>query len=197
LAAAMPAFAAENIGGFVDMRLGYSQLGGDFDVKVSPPAGASVESEESFDTTHRLDLNWVGCLGMRAYGGVLWGIGGSYGFNETEPIAGQTIDVQTWAVKGHIGYGVPFTDYFQLEALPFIGVGRSHLHSTGSHFSEAPYTEYGIDFNAVFTLPNGFQFGATAGMFWYDTSVLDETNVTRYHIHTDDVKFGAFIGVRL
>lgn len=190
--------AAENLGGFVDMRLGYGTLvNSDYECHVSTGAG-SQDVNGDFDTSHRLSLDWIGCLGMRSYGGVLWGVGANWGY-ETGEILNQEYTMQQWTVRANLGYGIAITDMFQLEAIPFAGTGRSSYKGSGSHFSDAPYWEYGANANAVFTFSNSIQLGATAGFLWYETSVFDEEISVRQKFRADgfDLMAGGFIGVRL
>ena len=118
------AHGAEDLGGFVDLRLGYET----FNTKYSLDY-PGVEAKENFDITHRINLTWMGSLGLRSYGGVLWGIGGSWYYNNDDEIPGGTdgFTYQTWTAQGHLGYGVPIGSNMQVEFTPYIGFGRSYI----------------------------------------------------------------------
>ncbi len=239
------ASGAELLGGFVDMRLSGGISGGGFDLEYSDNEGtaaqrASVNSSEDFDTSYRIKLDWVGSLGLRSYGGWIWGIGGTYNYrtdltldyrdevvpepatpdNQNDGIAGgpvtnADVDFHAWSANGFIGYAVPFGEHFQLEFMPFIGVGRAYLETPESqgHLNRAAdaYTEAGLNVNGVFTLRNGFQFGASIGYWWWETSIKHDGIETgagpagqelmgtsaRFKLSSWDYQALVFIGIRL
>jgi hypothetical protein len=218
--------AAEIIGGFVDMRLGGGISGGDYDLSVSdndPPA-FNQDASDSFDDNYRVTLSWVGSLGLRSYGGWLWGIGATYNYHSGTQItyrdevpesgaAGEftnDADLHAWSANGFIGYAVPFGEHFQLELLPFIGAGRAYLKTPESngHLNTAAdsYLETGVNLDAVYTFGNGFQFGATIGYMHWETSLLHDNIEAEAAIDGDSARFNfssetyiatVFIGVRL
>jgi hypothetical protein len=211
--------AAEILGGFVDMRLSGGITAGDYEVDVSAPNAATAfdrSSDGSFDENYRITLNWVGSLGLRSYGGWIWGIGGTFNSHSSAEVTyigdnnAETtgdVDLLAWSADGFIGYAVPFGEVFQLEVLPFIGAGRAHMDSADidGHLSRAAdaYLETGVDVNAVFTLRNGFQFGATAGIMYWESSIKsDQSRGTQaesqnFKWEQWDPHALIFIGVRL
>src|SRR4051812_39659563 len=135
--------AAEIVGGFVDLRLSGGITAGDYDVAVSDntaPVLLNRSDDGNFDENYRFAIDWVGSLGLRSYGGWIWGIGGSYNSHKGAPatyvhndaggtIATDDLDVMAWAADGFIGYALPIGEHLQLEVLPFIGAGRAYMDS--------------------------------------------------------------------
>lgn len=201
LAVVGQAHGADDLGGFVDLRLGYET----FNTKYSLDY-PGVEADENFDITHRITLTWLGSLGLRSYGGVLWGIGGSWYYNNDDELPGGTgeFTYQTWIAQGHLGYGLPIGPNMQLELVPYIGFGRSYLRT--DDFARVPgHTQNGADAtwevgaNAAFiyTFDNGLQLGANGRYFFTESSISDEAGAGRFRFEIQDFSVGATIGVRL
>ncbi|HYE06834.1 MAG TPA: hypothetical protein VEL07_15060 [Planctomycetota bacterium] len=239
------ASGAELLGGFVDMRLSGGISGGAADVHYSDNQGPAAEranttNDEGFDTNYRIKVDWVGSLGLRSYGGWIWGVGLTYNYrtdleldyrdegvevpggNNIDGIANPTplvtdapVDFHAWSANGFIGYAVPFGEHFQLEFLPFVGVGRAYMETPESqgHLNRAAdaYTEAGLNVNAVWTLRNGFQFGASVGYWWWETSITHDAieeglradpreltgSSAKFKFESWDYQALLFIGIRL
>jgi hypothetical protein len=211
--------AAEIIGGFVDMRLSGGITSGDYDVDVSAPNSASGfqgSSDGNFDENYRVTVNWVGSLGLRSYGGWIWGIGGTFNSHKAaevlyvdnnDVLGVSDVDLIAWSADGFIGYALPIGEHLQLEVLPFIGIGRAYLDSpdVDGHLSRAAdaYTEVGVDVNAVWTFRNGFQVGATGGMMYWESSIRNDqaagtgAESENFKFAQWDPHFLLFLGVRL
>ncbi len=238
------ASGAELLGGFVDMRLSGGISGGSADIDYSDNIGPAAEranttNDDGFDTNYRIKVDWVGSLGLRSYGGWIWGVGLTYNYrtdlelsyrdeaipagednrngivNPTPNVIDAPVDFHAWSANGFIGYAVPFGEHFQLEFMPFVGVGRAYMETPESegHLNRAAdaYTEAGLNVNAVWTLRNGFQFGASVGYWWWETSIthdsieeqvrpdpLEQTGSSaRFKFISYDYQALLFIGIRL
>jgi len=191
------ASAMDDLGGFVDMRLGYDTLGTAYSLNYG-----TVDTDDSWQSAHRINLDWIGSLGLSKSGGMLWGLGGSWVRYNGELPRDEPATLQYWVVRGQLGYGFPLGESMQLELLPYLGFGRSYLrirnqpHDNWQSGNDATW-EAGANVNLVHTWENGFQFGLQAGGFYYESSVLDEESDQRYRFGNLNIQGGAFIGARL
>lgn len=189
--------AMDEFGGFVDLRLGYQTLGTSYSIERD----GIEKTSHDWDITHRLNVDWVGSLGLRSSGGVLWGLGGTWCYNKGDDFYQlETGSFQYWLVRGQIGYGLPlFSERFQLEALPYVGFGKSYIriHSGGAvQTGDDALWELGGNVNLVYTFDNGFQMGATFNQSYWETSIRDNTDA-RYRMSAFNPIVGIFIGARL
>lgn len=185
--------AAEDLGGFVDMRLTYKTTSTRYHVEF-----AAVDADENWETAHRVELNWLGSLGLRRWGGVIWGLGGVWWYNSGELPDGTDASFQTWTVQGQLGYGLPLiADRLQLEILPYVGFGRSHLQLPDGDSGADAYWEVGGNANLVWTFASGLQLGGTASIWTYETSIENEAGQNFRFKDELPVAVGVFIGARL
>jgi hypothetical protein len=182
---AAPLSAAEILGGFVDMRLGFGTSGGDYTVKDA----AGNETDATFESSYRTTLTWIGSLGLQRWGGVVWGLGGSYDANDDDEMG----TFKSWALDGYLGYAIAFTEAFQIELVPFVGAGRAYVTPDGGDMVADAYTEGGANLNILYTFHSSFQLGATLTYLLYD-SHMDDQNL-KYT--SDDLVASVSIGVRL
>jgi hypothetical protein len=187
---AAPLSAAEILGGFVDMRLGLGVAGGEYTVE---DFDNDTSVDETYDTAYRATLSWIGSLGLQHGGGVVWGLGGSYNDFEDD----DSFKFRSWALDGYIGYGIAFTESFQLELVPFMGVGRSYVDVDGDNVEENndSYTEGGANLNVFYTFHSGFQLGATLTYLLYSSDI--NYNDVRYNFGSADLVGSLILGVRL
>ena len=194
-----PAHAVDDLGGFVDLRLGYETFNTKYRLRYGP-----VDAEDNFDITHRITLNWIGSLGLRSYGGWLWGLGGTWYYNKDQipGAASGEFTYQTWLVQGHLGYGVPIGNHMQVEFLPYLGYGWAYLRidnfpsSNWQNGSDNTY-EVGINSSFVYTFDNGLQLGANGRYFLNEAGITDTNSGTRFSFHMTDFSVGVFVGARL
>jgi len=190
------ASAADDLGGFVDLRLGYATLGTAYSADYD-----NINTDDNWDTAHRINLDWVGSLGLSKSGGVLWGLGGTWHHNQGDLPTDDDTTFQYWLVRGQLGYGLPISGNLQIELLPYAGFGKSYLDIGGSGSGSDAIWEVGANLNLVYTWDNGFQVGLQGGMYYYETSV--ETTVqgglnrNRYRFDGLSPNVGFFIGARL
>jgi hypothetical protein len=186
------ASAADDLGGFVDLRLGYATLGTTYSVRYD-----SVDTDDDWETAHRINLDWVGSLGLSRSGGVLWGIGGTWQHDEGKLPTDEDAVFQYWLVRGQLGYGLPITRSVQLELLPYVGFGTSYLDINDQGEGSDAIWEVGANANLVFTLENGFQVGLQGGMYYYETSIRENLTDERFNFEALSPNVGVFIGARL
>lgn len=190
------ASAADDLGGFVDLRLGYATLGTAYEVEYD-----NIDTEDDWDTAHRLNLDWVGSLGLSKSGGVLWGLGGTWQHDSGDLPTNQNTTFQYWVVRGQLGYGLPIGQNLQLEFLPYVGFGKSYLDVDNTGSGADALWEVGFNVNVVYTWDNGFQAGLQGGGYFYETSIEIDTqggfNRNRYRFETLSPNVGIFIGARL
>jgi hypothetical protein len=185
---AAPLSAAEILGGFVDLRFGFGVNNGDY--TLEPPGGA--ESDGEFEESYRGTISWIGSLGLQRWGGVVWGLGGSYNQNDDD----EFTTFKTWAVDGYLGYALAFTESFQIELVPFVGVGRAYVEAQGAlPKTDDSYTEGGANLNLLYTFRGGFQFGATATYLMYSSHL--DIPAGNYQYTAEDFVLGLSLGVRL
>lgn len=195
------ASAADDLGGFVDLRLGYATLGTAYRAQYD-----NVDTDDNWDTAHRINLDWVGSLGLSRTGGVLWGLGGSWQHDSGDLPTDENATFQYWVVRGQLGYGLPIGERFQFEILPYVGFGKSYLDIDNVGSGADALWEVGANINLLHTWDNGFQAGLQAGLYYYETSVETDMqggiNRNRYRFDTDALSVlspnvGIFIGARL
>ena len=194
--------AADDLGGFVDLRLGYATLGTAYSTNYD-----NVDTDDDWDTAHRINLDWVGSLGLSRSGGVLWGIGGSWQHDQGQLPNDEDATFQYWIARGHIGYGLPIGNHLQLELLPYVGFGKSYLdvesdaEGFGGGDGADALWEIGVNLNVVYTWDSGFQMGLQGGYYFYETSVEtdleDGAGRNRYRFETFSPNIGFFVGARL
>ena len=185
--------AAEDLSGFVDMRLTYKTTSTRYHTEF-----ASVDTDANWDLSHRVELNWLGSLGLRRGGGVIWGLGGTWWYNDGKLPEGTNATFQTWTVQGQLGYGLPLiADHLQLELLPYVGFGRAHLSLPDGDSGADAYWEIGGNANLVYTFDSGLQLGGTASIWTYETSIQNEAGQDYKFKNEIPVALGVFIGVRL
>ena len=193
---AVQATAADDLGGHVDLRLGYATLGTAYDVRYP-----GVKTDDNWDTAHRINLDWVGTVGLSRSGGVLWGLGGTWQHDQGKLPTEQNSTFQYWLVRGQLGYGLPIAERFQLELLPYVGFGKSYLDVDGLGSGADALWEVGANVNIVYTWDNGFQIGLQGGYYFYETSIEasgeDDLNRTRFNFESKSPNVGLFIGARL
>lgn len=188
------AVAQDKVPAFVDMRLNLQGTNLEYQID-----GAEL----AHDISSRVGVSWTGSLGLKAYGGIIWGLGGTWAYGKDEDIiaGGDDLTIQTATLDGFIGYALPFSESLQIEAMPVISVGRVWLHSSGPgrQSDHKGYWEYGLRGNLVWTLGNGFQFGLTG-----DIIIANENEInaqvgatTIGDLDNSRIAAGAFIGVRL
>lgn len=199
-----PLAAEDRVPAFVDMRLSAEIQTLDYEIDTG-----TGPTDQTFDTGLRTSLSYNGCLGMKAWGGIIWGVGVSYGYSDDELDygAGVTSDVryQTGTIDGFLGYGYAFNEHLQIEALPLLTVGKCWIEEEGGPnvrtTGDEGYWEYGLRGNVVFTFGNGFQVGGTASVLFGEEAInahiRNTTNGVRYQVETGRMSFGAFIGARL
>ena len=195
------AHAADDLGGFVDLRLGYETFNTKYTLDYP-----GVQADENFDITHRLSLTWMGSLGLRSYGGVLWGLGGTWYYNNDDklPAGNGEFTYQTWLAQFHLGYGLPIGQNIQLEFVPYLGFGRAYLRMDdfarvpGNTQNGAASTfEAGVNMGVYYTFDNGFQLGATGRYFYTRSGITDEAGAGEFKTKIKDFALGVSIGVRL
>lgn len=187
------AIAEDRVPAFVDMRLNVEGTSLRYEID---------DTEFTNDLGTRVGVSWTGSLGLDAWGGMIWGLGGSWGYNTDDDSVGNLeMTVQTATLDLFIGYGFAFTEALQIEAMPVISVGRSWFRSTSpsSDSDASSYWEYGARGNLVWTLSNGFQFGLTGSLIIADENDADVTlgAVGIGNFNNSRLTAGAFIGVRL
>lgn len=187
---ATPLPAADIIEGFVDMRLGFGVGGGDYTVEN---IDADTEMDGEFESSYRTTLSWIGCLGLQRAGGVVWGLGFSYDANDDDEFAAY----QSWALDGYLGYAFAFTEAFQIELAPFIGVGRAYMDISGDNVgqNDDSFTEGGANLNVLYTFTSGFQLGATLTYLITDSDI--NYDAVRYNFGSSDFVASLSIGARL
>lgn len=190
------AAAMDDIGGFVDMRLGYATLGTAYSANYD-----NVDTDDSWDTAHRINLDWVGSLGLSRSGGVLWGLGGTWQHDQGDLPTDEDTTFQYWVVRGQLGYGLPIGERFQIELLPYVGFGKSYVDIDDNGSGADALWEIGANLNLVYTWDSGFQFGLQGGVYYYETSIEADLqgglNRNRYRFETISPNVGFFIGARL
>lgn len=188
------AVAQDKVPAFVDMRLNLQGTTLDYQIN-----GADL----THDISTRVGVSWTGSLGLKAYGGVIWGLGGTWGYGKDEGILPGGIDltIQTATIDGFIGYAFPFSEFLQIEVMPVISAGRVWLHSSGPgrQSDHKGYWEYGVRGNLVWTLGNGFQFGVISDIIIANENRINaEVGATTIgDLDNSRIAVGAFIGVRL
>lgn len=194
------AHAADDMGGFVDLRLGYETFNTKYRLEYP-----GVDAKENFDVTHRLTLTWLGTLGLSSHGGVLWGLGGSWYYNNDDQLPAGTggFSYQTWLAQAHLGYGLPIGQNMQVEVVPYAGFGRSYLrlenfpNPSATQNGEDATWEAGVNAAFIYTFDNGFQLGANGRYFLTESSIEEEAGVGRFRVHIRDFSVGMTLGVRL
>lgn len=190
------ASAVDDLGGFVDLRLGYATLGTAYSADYG-----NVDTDDNWDTAHRLNLDWVGSLGLSKTGGVLWGLGGTWQHDSGKLPTAENTTFQYWVVRGQLGYGLPIGQRLQLEILPYAGFGKSYLDIDNVGSGADALWEVGVNANILYTWDNGFQAGLQGGFYYYETSVETDrqggVNRRRYRLDSLSPNVGIFIGARL
>lgn len=184
------AVAEDRVPAFVDMRLNLEGTSLRYDID---------DGEYVNDFGTRVGVSWTGSLGLDAWGGVVWGLGGSWGYgSDDDSVGGLDLTVQTGTLDLFIGYGFAFTEFLQIEAMPVISVGRAWFRSEDDS-AAASYWEYGLRGNLAWTLSNGFQFGLTGSLIIANENDVDVSLGAQEVGDFDNTRLtaGAFIGVRL
>jgi hypothetical protein len=190
--------AQEKVPAFVDMRLNLEGV----DLAYSVDVNNTGESDETFDLATRAGVSWTGSLGINTWGGVIWGLGGAWGYQDKELDTGPSFSLQTLTLDLFIGYAYAFTEGLQVEIAPVVGVGRAWVHQDGNPelSGHDRIWEYGLRSSLAWTLGNGFQCGLTASMLRSETEILADAKgggQVESEFLLNRFTVGGFIGVRL
>lgn len=182
-----PLVAQDKVPAFVDMRLNLEIASLDYQIR-----NGDVWSDEEFDTGLRAGISWTGSLGLKSWGGIVWGLGGTFGYFEDD-LGGADLRYQTWTGDMFIGYGFAIFESLQIEAMPVVTVGRQYFKfGAGGNNDAESFWQYGARANLVYTFGNGFQVGATSNVL-----KADDTNGAPMQIVPGRFNVGIFVGARL
>jgi hypothetical protein len=195
--ASAPGEAAEVYGNFLDLRVGFQEAHGNYHMEIEP---SGTEGDARFDKAHRYSLLWQASTGLGAHGGCVWGLGGVYNYNDGD-LNRMPFEFKSWAIDVHLGYALPLSDHVQVEAVPYLGFGRSYVYTPdddhGGYGKAADgYFEYGVDVNATYTFHRGYQIGLTVGVLGYDLEIAQPSSGRNFKIDSLDVTGGLFLGIR-
>ncbi len=184
-------FAEERVPSFVDMRLNVQ--GTTLNYNVS-------DTTLSHDIAGRIGVSWTGSLGIQNWGGVIWGLGGTYGYGrDEEAVNGDDYIVRTGTIDLFVGYAYAFNESVQIEMMPIIGIGKAGLRTSSGGHDNQSYIEYGGRGNITWTFGNGFQVGLVGDILLAPDNNFSSGAVSGGNGDFDNTRIaaGAFIGVRL
>jgi len=190
------ALAEERVPSFVDMRLNAQWVTSGYKAD-----GSSL----THDISGRLGVSWTGSLGIQRWGGVVWGLGGTWGYGKDENAdnIGQAgtndYTIQTGTLDLFIGYAYAFRESLQIEIMPVVGLGKAWLRNSNGLSDADAYIEYGLRGNLTWTMNSGLQFGVVSDFLLAPDNNLSSNVSGRPGGDFDNTRFavGAFIGVRL
>ena len=176
--------------GFADLRLAYCFTQKQADVTV-----AGVTTTDDWRRSNRASGGVVLSPGLGTFGGWLFGVRAVATFSSGDP-AGQSTTYDTLTAQFSIGYGYAFCRGFQLEVMPYIGLGAASLKqdfaAAGEVTDTAFATQYGVDVNAVATIAHGVQVGVSVG---YEIAASDhEVDVPSLGSVTSKIKQKSLTG---
>ncbi len=197
------AVAAERSESFSDIRVGYTLVDDSYEGTRDDGISAT-DFDEDWDESHRVFATWLWTPGMETYGGWLFGLTAVTAFRDTDSDDSDAdLEYDAYALHANIGYGIPIGESFQIELVPFIGVGSARLKRVlpgGTSTSDnETLIEYGANLNGVFVIDKRFLIGAQVGYLISDTSYEfteasgDEVD---YDFQQGNILYSAFLGYR-
>lgn len=185
--AALPAL---DLFDFADLRVGATMVG--TSVEVTSDSGATKDtSKEAWDQATRFNADLL-------FGTDLVLVGIAYGVGATfDKRSGDAVSSDTTIGRVQAGPYIDFT-IFQLELLPFVGVGTSRIQDEVKDADgKATALEYGANLNLVAAISH-LVVGASAGYLKVDSTASLDAGGTAYDysVSGGDYTLGAFVGYR-
>lgn len=175
---------------FADLRVGASVVGRSAEV-TSKSSSTKTTAKESWDKASRINADLVAGTDLVLIG-IAYGGGVSFDKRTSNTVTSDT-------TVGRLQAG-PYVDFaiFQLELLPFVGVGTTRLkdEATGSD-GKATDLEYGANVNLVAAISHAV-VGASVGYLKVDSTASLDNGGTAYDysVSGGDYTAGAFVGYR-
>ena len=137
LAAADPSI--EN--GYLDVRVGYTFARPTY---TETQAGGTDESFH-WDRDHEFSGEIIGSPAMKARGGLLLGVSLLADWRDRNDNASDIrLQYREWAIRLHVGYGIPLGGTALLEIVPFGGLGETEARRAGDTDQDL-LIQYGLD----------------------------------------------------